>query len=70
MAIETLSDDVLLENFDLCLDKDKDIDPWYAWGNEGSRRYSIRMMRGMCQRTCARDGDTSFELDYVSRPSR
>jgi hypothetical protein len=29
VAIEILSDDVLLEIFDLCLDKDEDVDPWY-----------------------------------------
>jgi hypothetical protein len=30
VAIETLSDDVLLENFDICLDEDEEIDPWYS----------------------------------------
>jgi hypothetical protein len=42
VAIETLSDDVLLEIFDLCLDKfeDEDIDPWYDMGDEEDERHS------------------------------
>jgi len=30
VTIATLSGDVLLENFDFCLDKNEEIDPWYA----------------------------------------
>lgn len=40
VAIETLSDDVLLEIFDLCGDKDEDIDPWYDSGNEEDEKHS------------------------------
>jgi hypothetical protein len=33
-------DDVLLEIFDLCLDEDEDMDPWYDQGNEEDERHS------------------------------
>ena len=36
VAIETLSDDVLLGIFDFCLDKEKDIDTWYDSVDEDS----------------------------------
>jgi hypothetical protein len=39
VAFDTLSDDVLLEIFYLCLDKDEDFDPWYSPGNEGDKRH-------------------------------
>jgi hypothetical protein len=39
VAFETLSDDVLLEIFDLFLDEDEDFDPWYSSGKEGDKRH-------------------------------
>jgi hypothetical protein len=53
VAIETLFDDVLLEIFDLCLDKDEDIDPWYDVGNEEDERHSYGAwyaLAHVCQR--------------------
>ena len=53
MVIETLSDDVLLEIFDLCLDKDEDIDPWYEMNNEREKWYSYDAwytLAHVCQR--------------------
>ena len=53
MAIETLSDDVLLEIFDLYLDKDEDIDPWYDSGSEEDKRDSYDawyVLAHVCQR--------------------
>ena len=38
VAIETLSDDVLLEIFDFCLDKDEDMGPQYDPDNEEDER--------------------------------
>ena len=40
VAFETLSDDVLIEIFDLYLDKDENMDPWYAPDNEEDERHS------------------------------
>ena len=52
MAIETLSDDVLLEIFDLCLDKDEDIDPWYGSPSEEGRHLydAWYVLAHICQR--------------------
>jgi len=53
VAIETLSDDVLLEIFDSRLAKDGDIDLWYYPGNEEDERYpydSWYALAHVCQR--------------------
>jgi len=53
VAIETLSDDVLFGIFDLCLDKDEDIDPWYDLGDEEDERYPYDawyVLAHVCQR--------------------
>ena len=40
VAFEILSDDVLLENFDLYLNKDEEVDPWYIPRSEEDERHS------------------------------
>jgi len=52
VAIETLSDNVLLDISDFCLDKTTEIDPWYA----GHHEVSVLIMA--CECPCARDSDT------------
>jgi hypothetical protein len=37
VAIETLSDNVLLEIFDICLDNNEETDPWSAGHHEDQR---------------------------------
>jgi hypothetical protein len=49
--IETLSDNVLLEIFDLCLQKDEDINPWYLIYEESQRHpYDAWYALVHCQR--------------------
>ncbi|KAN0118586.1 hypothetical protein V8E52_005009 [Russula decolorans] len=53
VAIEILSDDTLLEIFDLCLDKDEDVDPWYDPDNEEDEKHSYDAwytLAHVCQR--------------------
>jgi hypothetical protein len=53
VAIETLSDDVLLEIFYSCLDKDEDIDPWFDPGNDEDEKHSYDAwyaLAHVCQR--------------------
>ena len=52
-SIEILSDDVCLEIFDLCLDKDEYVDPWYVLGDEEDERHSYDAwyaLAHVCQR--------------------
>jgi hypothetical protein len=50
VAIEILSDDVLLEIFDLCLDKDEDMDPWYSGNEERHSHDAWYALAHVCQR--------------------
>ena len=51
VAVEILSDDVLLEIFDLYLDKDEDSDPWYDMDGDGRHSYDAWCkLAHVCQR--------------------
>jgi hypothetical protein len=51
VAIETLSDDVLLEIFDLYLAKDENTNPWYGPGSEEKHSYDAwYVLAHVCQR--------------------